>query len=213
MKYSLPVIVILILIGLTGFNLSNSNHKIIESDTSFVFIENLSDDFMYDMRYATEDNFINKKVYDCDKCMIRKEVAMALINANREFMKLGYKIKFYDCYRPLDVQKEMWKIYPKPGYVANPYNGGSIHNRGGAVDLTLVDMEGNEIAMGTDFDYFGKKANHTFQDLPENIISNRKLLKSIMLKHGFKHINTEWWHYNYTNARQYPISNTKTKCD
>ncbi|QCK15147.1 M15 family metallopeptidase [Mangrovivirga cuniculi] len=185
----------------------------IQDQSSFVFIDELSDDFVYDMRYATENNFINKKVYDCNKCMIRKEVAKALIEANKEFMEKGYRIKFFDCYRPLDVQKEMWKIYPKPGYVANPYNGGSIHNRGGAVDITLVDEAGNELEMGTDFDFFGKKANHTYKNLSDNILQNRLLLKTVMAKHGFKHINTEWWHYNFNNARKYSISNQKTECD
>ncbi|MDN5210626.1 M15 family metallopeptidase [Fulvivirgaceae bacterium BMA12] len=182
-------------------------------DSSFVFIEKWSDDFVYDMKYATTDNFIGKKVYDCDQCMIRKKVALALMKANRDFMEKGYRIKFFDCYRPLDVQKIMWEVYPVEGYVANPYTSGSIHNRGGAVDITLVDNEENELDMGTGFDHFGEEAHHAYRHLPEKVLGNRKLLKDIMEKHGFKPIRTEWWHYNFGESRAFALSNFPTKCD
>ena len=182
-------------------------------DSTFVFIKNWSEDFVYDMKYATEDNFIKKKVYECDQCMVRKKVAVALINANRDFVKKGFRIKFFDCYRPLDVQKIMWEVYPVEGYVANPYTSGSIHNRGGAVDITLVDKENRELDMGTKFDYFGEEAHHSYTNLPEEVINNRKLLKSTMAKHGFKAIKTEWWHYNFGEARAFSLSNFPTECD
>lgn len=182
-------------------------------DTSFVFIKDWSEGFIYDMKYATKDNFIKQKVYDCDQCMVRKQVALALISANEELMAIGYQIKFFDCYRPLDVQKIMWEAYPVEGYVANPYTSGSIHNRGGAVDITLVDESGKELDMGTAFDYFGKEAHHNFEGLKKEVTINRNILKSVMEKHDFKSINTEWWHYNYGQARQYGLSNFKTECD
>ena len=182
-------------------------------DSSFVFIKNWSDDFVYDMKYATEDNFIKKKVYECDQCMIRKKVAEALIQANRALIKKGYRIKFFDCYRPLDVQKQMWEVYPVEGYVANPYTSGSIHNRGGAVDITLVDKKNRELDMGTKFDHFGKEAHHDYTNLPEKVLNNRKLLKETMEKHGFKPIKTEWWHYNFGEARAFSLSNFPTECD
>lgn len=70
-------------------------------------------------------------------------------------MDKGFKIKFFDCYRPNDVQYKMWAIVPNPQYVANPVKG-SIHNKGGAVDITLTTLDGEELDMGTDFDFFGK---------------------------------------------------------
>ena len=106
----------------------------------------------------------------------------------------------------------MWEIVPNPQYVANP-DKGSIHNKGGAVDITLVDMEGNELDMGTDFDYFGKRAYHDNVDLPQKILDNRKLLKETMEAHGFWSIRTEWWHYNLSAASNDRVANFKWECN
>ena len=182
-----------------------------QSDTSFVKLSSLDNRFGYDMRYATSNNFLKEKVYACSDCLLRKEVAMALVRANMFFLQKGYRIKLFDCYRPLDVQKKMWKIMPDSRYVADPAKG-SIHNRGGAVDITLIDLNGRELDMGTDFDHFGEKAHHNFLDLPGNIIENRGLLKSGMEQAGFHALSTEWWHYNYKTSESYPVSNFKVQC-
>jgi len=181
------------------------------ADTTFVRLADFSKDFAYDMRYATENNFLKAKVYDCAECYTRVKTAKALIEANNDFMKNGVKIKFFDCYRPNSVQYKMWEIVPNPQYVANP-DKGSIHNKGGAVDITLVDMEGNELDMGTDFDYFGKRAYHDNMDLPQEILDNRKLLKETMEAHGFWSIRTEWWHYNLSAASNDRVANFKWAC-
>ncbi|MBQ4914625.1 M15 family metallopeptidase [Maribacter sp. MMG018] len=182
------------------------------ADTTFVRLADYSDNFMYDMRYATENNFLKAKVYDCAECYTRVKTVKALIAANEDFMKKGVKIKFYDCYRPNSVQYKMWDIVPNPQYVANPVKG-SIHNKGGAVDITLVNMEGEELDMGTDFDFFGKRAYHDNYDLPQEILDNRKLLKETMEKHGFWSTRTEWWHYNLQGASKDPIANFKWECN
>ncbi len=182
------------------------------ADTTFVRLADFSKDFAYDMRYATENNFLKAKVYDCAECYTRVKTAKALIEANNDFMKNGVKIKFFDCYRPNSVQYKMWEIVPNPQYVANP-DKGSIHNKGGAVDITLVDMEGNELDMGTDFDYFGKRAYHDNMDLPQEILDNRKLLKETMEAHGFWSIRTEWWHYNLSAASNDRVANFKWECN
>ncbi|MEP5433412.1 MAG: M15 family metallopeptidase, partial [Flavobacteriaceae bacterium] len=121
------------------------------ADTTFVRLADYSDGFAYDLRYATKNNFLKEKVYDCGECYTRAKTVKALLKANEEFKKHGVKIKFYDCYRPNSVQYKMWKIVPNPQYVANPVKG-SIHNKGGAVDITLVTLEGEEVKMPTDFD-------------------------------------------------------------
>lgn len=181
------------------------------SDTTFVRLADFSNDFAYDMRYATKNNFLKSQVYECAECYTRVKTARALIAANKAFMENGVRIKFYDCYRPNSVQYKMWELVPNPQYVANPVKG-SIHNKGGAVDITLVDLEGNELKMGTDFDFFGKRAHHDNHDLAEEILQNRKLLKETMERHGFWSIRTEWWHYNLSSASKDKVANFRWNC-
>ncbi len=181
-------------------------------DTSFVNIQVLSSDFVLDLKYATTDNFLHQKVYDCPECFLRISTTKALVKANQELIKKGFRIKLYDCYRPLDVQKKMWKILPGTNYVANPKKG-SKHNRGAAVDLTLVDSFGNELDMGTKFDFFGREAHHTYLNLPKEVLQNRKLLKETLAKYDFKSIYNEWWHYEFRPERHSTVSNFKWKCN
>jgi D-alanyl-D-alanine dipeptidase len=143
---------------------------------------------------------------------LRLKTIKALISANADFIKMGYKIKIFDCYRPLDIQKRMWKIVPNPSYVADPSKG-SIHNRGGAVDITLVDANGKALDMGTSFDFFGIEASHNYQNLSQEIKNNRELLKTTMIQNGFNPLDSEWWHYNLKTATNDKVSNAKWKCD
>lgn len=182
------------------------------ADTTFVRLADYSDGFAFDLRYATANNFLKEQVYDCGECYTRAKTVKALLKANEEFKNHGVKIKFYDCYRPNYVQYKMWKIVPNPQYVANPVKG-SIHNKGGAVDITLVTLEGEELKMPTDFDFFGKRAYHDNFDLPQEILDNRKLLKETMEKYGFWSTRTEWWHYNLQGASNDPIANFTWDCE
>ena len=182
------------------------------NDTTFVNLKDYNKDFVYDMKYATTDNFLKAKVYDCAECLLRLKTVQSLIKANNSFMKLGYKIKIFDCYRPLDIQKKMWKIVSNPSYVADPSKG-SIHNRGGAVDITLVDLNGVALNMGTKFDFFGVQASHNYSNLSKKIKDNRELLKRVMLLNGFNSLDSEWWHYNLKSALNDTVSNAKWKCD
>ena len=191
-------------------NLIEKEHLIM--DTTFVNLKDFSNDFVYDMKYATEDNFLKSKVYDCEACYLRYKTVKSLLKANERFLKKGYRIKLFDCYRPLDIQKKMWTIVSNPNYVADPKKG-SIHNRGGAVDITLVDSQGKELDMGTTFDYFGIEASHDFENLPAEVLKNRKLLKNIMIQNDFRIFESEWWHYNLKNSRKDNLSNFKWKCE
>ena len=181
-------------------------------DSTFVNLKDYSSDFIYNMKYATADNFLKTKVYDCEACYLRYKTVKALIKANEKFIKKGYKIMLFDCYRPLDIQKKMWQIVSNPNYVADPKKG-SIHNRGGAVDISLVDSTGIAINMGTPFDFFGIEASHDYENLPEEVKENRRLLRKIMTRSGFRIFESEWWHYNLKNARRESLSNFKWKCD
>lgn len=183
-----------------------------QNHLDFVKLKELDDTFVYDMRYATKNNFLKAAVYECADCVVRKVVADSLIKANEYFKSKGYRIQFFDCYRPLDVQKKVWEVLPNSTYVANPQYG-SIHNRGGAVDITLVDANGDVLDMGTEFDHFGEEAHHAYQNLSEEVLANRKLLKVGMIKFGFNPIRSEWWHYNFGQSKQYEVSNFPVTCD
>jgi len=189
-----------------------SKNSPVVDDTTFVNLKDYSKDFVYDMKYATSDNFLKAKVYDCAECFLRLKTVKAIVQANEAFMKMGYKIKFFDCYRPLDIQKKMWKIVSNPSYVADPSKG-SIHNRGGAVDITLVDFNGKELDMGTSFDFFGVEAGHDYFNLSPEILANRELLKKTMKENGFNALDSEWWHYNLKSALNDKVSNAKWNCD
>lgn len=191
---------------------TSEKSTVVINDTTFVNLKDYSADFVYDMKYATEDNFLKAKVYDCAECFLRLKTVNALVEANKKFIKKGYRIKLFDCYRPLDIQKRMWEIVSNPEYVANPAKG-SIHNRGGAVDITLVDSSGNELEMGTTFDFFGKEASHNYTNLSVEIINNRKFLKSVMIENGFNSFDSEWWHYNLKTGLNAKVSNVKWDCD
>ena len=106
----------------------------------------------------------------------------------------------------------MWKIVPDANFVANPKKG-SIHNRGGAVDITLVDSLGIELNMGTKFDFFGIEASHNYSDFSEEILNNRKLLKEIMLLNNFQSFDSEWWHYNLDGSKKDKVENLKWRCN
>jgi len=180
--------------------------------SDFVRLKDLSPDFVYELKYATPDNFLKQAVYDCGECYLRKSTAEALVKANEAFKQLGYRIKLFDCYRPLSVQKKMWKILPGTHYVANPAKG-SKHNRGAAVDLTLVDAQGKELNMGTPFDFFGKEAHHTYTQHSKEVLENRKLLKETLDKYNFKSIYSEWWHYEYRPEMQSKVENFEWQCN
>ena len=168
------------------------------------------DGIYLELRYATKNNFVGEVLYSCGRCFLRPEVYNALMKVNNELESNGYRLKMFDCYRPKPIQERLWEIMPNDNYVTNPMKG-SMHNRGLAVDLTIVDENGDELNMGTEFDFFGEKAHSDYTDLPVTILANRNLLKTTMEKHGFKGIRTEWWHFSMPQAK-YPISDWEWKC-
>ncbi len=170
-------------------------------DTTMVELITLDKDFVIDVRYATKNNFTGQVLYDCDKVWLRKVVAMDLIAAHRKFKEKGYRIKIYDGYRPISVQWRLWKATPKKGYVSHPTKGMRMHNRGAAVDMTLIDPNSKELDMGTPYDFFGKEAHTTYTNLPAQVLANRKLLKEVMQSCGFVAISNEWWHFDYKKQK------------
>jgi zinc D-Ala-D-Ala dipeptidase len=157
------------------------------------------------MRYATDDNFLKRKVYPEDaRCLLLPDTAKRLKKAADTLRQKGYRLKVYDCYRPRAVQYEMWKIMPEPGYVADP-KFGSNHNRGAAVDLTLVTLDGAAVEMPTPFDDFTPAAHHGYTGGTEASRQHREVLREAMEGAGFKRNKMEWWHYDLPGAKKLPV--------
>ena len=184
-----------------------------QNSKQLVLLDTINDGFAYDIRYATSNNFLKEAFYDCAACYLRPEVANALKEANHYFCEMGYKIVLFDCYRPVSAQKKMWKVFPNPQYVANPYKSGSVHNRGAAVDISLAKLDGSPVDMGTDHDFFGREAHIDNTSLPKQVLQNRKLLQDGMRKFGFETIRTEWWHFNYMKNYSYQIIDFNFECN
>jgi D-alanyl-D-alanine dipeptidase len=171
-----------------------------DSSKVLVSLQQFIPQLVIDLKYATKNNFIHKVLYTNSEAFARSPTATALKNINAELNKMGLGLKVYDAYRPYSVTKEMWKLVHDDRYTANPAKG-SGHNRGAAVDVTLVNLStGAELAMPTTFDNFTEKAHHDYMNLPKEVLDNRQLLKTTMEKHGFVALSTEWWHYSLPNA-------------
>ena len=167
-------------------------------------IRKLIPDIVLDIRYATVNNFTGKIIYPAAKAYLVRPAAKALALVQRELHEDKLGLKVFDAYRPLSAQKVLWAIKPDPDYVADPAQG-SRHNRGAAVDLRLIDANGEEVPMPTPYDTFSVKAHSGYPDLPLSVLQNRKQLQNVMIKHGFEPLPTEWWHFDYQSWEKYPI--------
>lgn len=158
-----------------------------------------------DIRYATPNNFMKQTLYPVAKAYLRAPAATALASVQRDLAARGLGIKVFDGYRPYRVTVAMWEPIRNPDYVADPAKG-SRHNRGAAVDLTLIDLKtGNELAMPTPYDDFTSRAAHAFDDLPDDVRANRALLREVMEKHGFEPLPSEWWHYDFRGWERFEL--------
>jgi len=175
-----------------------------QSPADLVDVEQMIPGIVLDIRYATTNNFTGQVLYPVARCCLRREAAGRLQEVQAELKGMGLALKIFDGYRPLSVQKKMWAVYPHPGFVADPAKG-SRHNRGAAVDLTLIHLDGSDVPMPTPFDAFTEQAHRWYMDLPADVIKNRELLDRVMTEHGFTGLPTEWWHFDLNNWRQYPI--------
>jgi len=162
---------------------------------------------LYDLRYATTNNFMHRLMYPAHTTVtfLRLPAVAALQQVQQELQAKGLGLKIFDAYRPYSVTVKFWELVKDERYVANPAKG-SGHNRGIAVDLTIIHLRDNtELNMGTAFDNFSDTAHSDFQHLPEQVLQNRKLLRSAMEKYGFKVLETEWWHYFLPEAARFEL--------
>ncbi|MDO5327990.1 MAG: M15 family metallopeptidase [Clostridia bacterium] len=186
-----------------------------ELPDGFCYVHEWIDDVILDIRYAGHHNFVGDVIdgYEAPYAILTNEAARHLKEAADEFREMGYRIMIFDAYRPqsavkhfvrwagiaddMRMQEEFYPEYKKKillvdqGYIAR----NSSHCRGSAVDLTITDLEGNALDMGTGFDYFGKLAWHGAKGVTPEQAANREILCSVMEKHGFRRFDHEWWHY------------------
>jgi len=179
--------------------------------TKWTDLHHLDSTIIIDMRYATTNNFVKEKMYNCSRCFLRPKVAQKMLEAHLMLKEGGLGLKMLDCFRPLPVQQKLWDKFKNPLYVMNPAKG-SMHNRGAAVDLTIVDAEGKQLDMGTPFDFFGEEAHHAYTKLSKEVLANRKLLKETMQAVELNPIRTEWWHYSF-RGEKYELSDMLWECD
>lgn len=184
----------------------------------FVSIKNADSDILVDVKYFGENNFVGEKIdgYQAPYCVLSAPAAKALKHAQEIAKERGFGLKVFDCYRPqtavdhfvrwakdLENIKMKERYYPfvkkdmlfEEGYIAEK----SGHSRGSTVDLTLVDREGEEVPMGTRFDYFDPLSHTESREIAPENLKNRLLLKGIMEEAGFKNYAKEWWHYTLKN--------------
>lgn len=176
-----------------------------KSDMELINLEKAIPGIVLDIRYATKNNFTGEVIYTLPRAYVRKPVANALKEVQKTLASRDLSLKVYDAYRPYAATVKFYEVYPNTDFVADPRYG-SRHNRGCAVDVSLVRLStGEEIAMPSGFDEFSERANPAFMGLSEDVMANRQLLFDVMAQHGFAHFPTEWWHFDFQGWEDYPI--------
>lgn len=172
-------------------------------EIDFVNVKDYISDIYVELKYNTEDNFTGQKIYDFSDAYLRYGTVKKLLCVQNDLQELGLSLKIWDAFRPTKVQFDLWEVCPNSTYVANPNKGFSSHSRGNTVDITIVDSEGNELVMPTEFDDFSKLADRDYSDCTKQAATNAKLLEQIMIDNGFKPYFGEWWHF--TDLDEYPV--------
>jgi zinc D-Ala-D-Ala dipeptidase len=184
---------------------THNNHQLVD-------IKQYIPTIQFSLQYATKNNFTHTVLYpSITTTFASKQLVIQLQKVQNKLAEAGLGLLIFDAYRPYNVTQKMWHIIPDDRYAANPTYG-SGHNRGIAVDVTLIHLTSNKVVdMGTAFDNFSDTAHHSFTLLPSTILNNRSLLKTTMEQCGFIALATEWWHYSLPNAKQYALLNISFK--
>lgn len=176
-------------------------------DNELVEIKKAIPNITLDIRYATKNNFMKQVMYKQARAFARKPVVASLKKIQQELNKKGYGLKIFDGYRPYATTVEFYKKASDKNFVANPAKG-SKHNRGCAVDLTLINLKtGKEIAMATPYDSFSAAAAANYEPVNQEVRKNRNFLIRIMKKYGLNVLKNEWWHYDFSGWQNYPLMN------
>ena len=177
-----------------------------------VDIRSMDDTVELDIRYASERNFTGVALYRRARCLLRRAVAERLVRVQQRLRERGLGLRVWDCYRPISVQQRLWQRVPDGRYVARPVfrQGrpvrGSRHNRGAAVDVTLIGAEGQTLPMPTDHDDFSERAHVSYRGGSRVARRNMRILRAAMKAEGFTGIASEWWHFDGPDWRDYPLS-------
>jgi D-alanyl-D-alanine dipeptidase len=181
----------------------------LDSNMRMVNLQQYIPGIILDLRYASSNNFMHRVMYPelPGYSFLRLPAAKGLLRVQTALNKIGMGLKIFDAYRPYAVTEKFWELVHDARYVADPKQG-SGHNRGIAVDLTIVDLKtGKELKMPTGFDNFTDSAHHDFTALSAEVLHNRTLLKETMEKAGFLEFATEWWHYSLPDPEKYDVLN------
>jgi D-alanyl-D-alanine dipeptidase len=174
-------------------------------DKVLIDLEEFIPGLKLDIRYATSNNFTKQQVYNMAKAYARKPVADALLKIQNELKEQGLGVKIFDAYRPYKATVRFYEIYGDTTYVASPYRG-SRHNRGCALDLTLINLDtGEELQMPTGYDSFRKEAWPSTPVKDPTVRKNRQLLIKVMEKYGFKVNTSEWWHFDFSGWKNFEV--------
>jgi D-alanyl-D-alanine dipeptidase len=192
--------------GLKATNLKEYKESVkLTPQKELIDLEKLIPGLVLDIRYATTNNFTKEKIYNLAKAYARKPVAEALTKIQDELKTKGLGIKIFDAYRPYKATVKFYEVYHDTTYVASPYKG-SRHNRGCALDLTVINLKtGEELKMPTGYDSFRKEAWPSTPVADPEIRKNRTMLITVMEKHGFKVNSSEWWHYDFKGWKNYEV--------
>ncbi|MAW14982.1 MAG: peptidase M15 [Flavobacteriaceae bacterium] len=196
--------------------------------SGFTVLNNQIPELEVELRYATSKNFMGRQVkgYYSDIAIGSIALAKQLKKAQAELKPMGFGIKIFDAYRPQTAVNDFIKwseisndtiskkeYYPdlkkntlfELGFIAKK----SGHSRGSTVDLTLIylgeEKKGEELDMGSSWDFFGDISNYDSQKINEIQKLNRKLLRDVMISNGFIPYEKEWWHFTLINE---PFPNT-----
>ncbi len=176
-----------------------------DSSNILVDLQKFIPSIKLDIRYSTKNNFLGEPVYKSARAFLRLPAAIALKKVQHELNLIGLGLKIFDGYRPYSATVIFYNKVKDTIYAASAYTG-SRHNRGCAVDLTLISLKTRKpLDMPTDFDSFDIKAHSDYLKLPPNVIKNRDLLIGIMAKYGFINLDSEWWHYDFKDWKKFDL--------
>lgn len=177
----------------------------VNPNKELINLEKFVPGLVLDIRYATSNNFTGERIYNLPRAYARKPVAEALKKIQADLKPQGLGIKIFDAYRPYKATVKFYEVYRDTTYVASPYRG-SRHNRGCALDLTVIDLKtGEELKMPTGYDSFEKAAWPSTPVADPQMRKNRTLLINAMQKHGFKVNSSEWWHFDFIGWKNYEV--------